>query len=173
MTRLVEQISMFTNLFGEPSQADAPDYGILEMLIPGFSSGCLPLNSLLLSTLECFFDQACLDQLLTFFPTTETFTALIQAEDSRFQRSAPSIQTLVDHLMVETWSTNASFDQYFSQCAPVVCTYSTNVRGDVSSIVSKLIRASGWVDSDSRSHHSAHCSLHSNTSWSSSTTCST
>ena len=135
---------MFTNLFGEPSQTDAPDYGTIEMIVPGFASGCLPLNTLLLSSLDCFNDQSCLDRLLTFFPTTETFTALTQTEDSRFQID-DTIQTIIDRLMVETWSTNVSFDQYFSQCAPVVCTYSAEARGDVSSIVSKLIRALGGL----------------------------
>jgi hypothetical protein len=45
----------------------------LQMKIPGLIAGCMPVNSLLESTLECFYSQTCLNELLSFLSTNESF----------------------------------------------------------------------------------------------------
>ena len=62
--------------------------------IPGISAGCLPVHSILLSELECFYDQTCLDKLISYFPTNETFEAMNISETksilSKFNRTINS-----------------------------------------------------------------------------------
>jgi len=35
-----------------------------------------------------------------------------------------TVKELVAKLFIETWSTKISYDRYFIQCAPIVCSYS-------------------------------------------------
>ena len=72
------------------------------MKIPGFEGGCLPTDGILLSTLECFYDQTCLNRLLSFFPTKEKFTAMTTIEPTRFDRNS-TVKIMVDYLMIEKW----------------------------------------------------------------------
>ena len=90
------------DLYGETTQQSYPGNVAILMTIPGLSSGCTPVNSMLSSTLECFYDQSCVDELISFFPTTERFTAMLTPEKTRFLRNA-TVQSVTDLLMVEEW----------------------------------------------------------------------
>ncbi|CAF1183481.1 unnamed protein product [Adineta steineri] len=90
--------------------------------IPGMLCGCLPVRSLLLSTLECFYDQDCVNKLISYFPTTETFQAMTIHNQSVFE-SESIIQSIVEKLMIEDWTINISYINYYVGCAPSLCTY--------------------------------------------------
>ena len=136
--------SVITNIFGEPTQLDIPNGSLILMEIPGLVTGCLPVDSILVSTLECFYNQICLDELLSYFFTTVNFTAMVESNMSRF-KSNSKVQTIVDDLMVETWITNISYAKYYAQCAPILCTYSINERHDFVFVVMKLVRSLGGL----------------------------
>ena len=136
--------SIITNIFGEPTPFDVSDDSELLMEISGLVTGCLPVDSILVSTLECFYSEICLDQLLSYFPTTVNFAAMAESNTSRF-KSNSKVQTVVDALMVETWITNISYARYYAQCAPILCTYSINERHDFVFVVIKLIRSLGGL----------------------------
>ena len=107
-------------------------------IFPGITSGCLPVSSILTSTLTCFYNQTCLDRVLSFFSTTERFTAMATDSESLFGPTA-TVQSLVDNLMVEDWFTDISYDNYYKRCAPVSCTYSKHERHTLLSVVTRLI----------------------------------
>ena len=134
--------SYMANVFGEPSQIDHPDYYRILMYIPGIIVSCLPADSLLASTLECFYSQTCIDTLMSYFPTTETFTAMITSNESRFKTDS-TVEMIVGDLMVETWITNISYDKYYAQCAPIACTYSISQRHNFLFVLLRLIRSFG------------------------------
>ena len=91
--------------------------------ISGFVAGCYAIESLLQSTLECLFDQACLKTLLRFFPnSTITEMDALLANETRFSPKTP-IETLINELFLEEWLTVSSFAAYYSQCAPISCTH--------------------------------------------------
>jgi hypothetical protein len=98
-------------------------------IVPGFHVGCYPLEALLQSTLECLYDISCIDQLKSMYNQTNlTFNAL----DSSLSSPNSTVQTLVDALLVEKWETNVTYDQYYTTCIPLSCTYTYN--GDISLI---------------------------------------
>ena len=136
--------SRIMNLFGQPTQTDIPNDTEVLMDIPGLVVGCLPVDSILSSTLECFYNQSCLNKLLSFFSTTERFNAMIASEKSCFSYNTP-IQVIVNHVMVEEWITNISYDKYYAQCAPISCTYSKLERPDFVSVMGKVIRSLGGL----------------------------
>lgn len=113
--------------------------------IPGFSSGCLPVTAMLFSTLQCFYNQTCLDELLTFIPTKENFTAMSTTNNSSQYNVNSSIQSLVERMMVEKWIINISHEKYYNQCAPLLCTYQKFVRRDFLFVISKVIGLIGGL----------------------------
>ena len=91
--------------------------------VTGFLAGCFAIESVLQSTLQCFFDQICLNNVLSFFPSVSfSISPLKLANDSQFSPQS-IIQTLANQLFAERWSTVGSYADYFSHCAPISCTY--------------------------------------------------
>ena len=93
--------------------------------LPGFRIGCYPLEALLQSSLICLFNSTCVKLLEFYFPSSigsGSMKTLIEAELTRYKMNI-TIETLVNQLLVEQWITNISYDAYFIQCAPSVCTF--------------------------------------------------
>ncbi|UJR17114.1 hypothetical protein I4U23_004010 [Adineta vaga] len=110
--------------------------------IPGISASCLPVISILISTLECFYNQTSVDKLLSYFTIsnneTRIFTAMIYNEQSHFDQNA-TIQTMIDNLMIEDWLENISYEKYYSECTPSSCTYMNTSHHSSVYILTKLI----------------------------------
>ncbi len=89
--------------------------------IPGLVVGCLPLESFLQSTLECFYDQSCTDNISSYVNTTNRLKAL-NITGSRFASNVLG-NTIVEQMFIESWSRNVSYEKYFQQCQPTKCSY--------------------------------------------------
>ncbi|CAF1328047.1 unnamed protein product [Adineta ricciae] len=126
------------DLFSEHSRRTSDPNNYLRMKIPGLVTSCYPLNSILESSLECFYDQTCVNKTLLYLPTNETFTAMTISSSSRFSYQS-TVQSLVDHLMIEDWITNISYDKYYNQCIPISCTYSRIASNSLLVILTKSI----------------------------------
>ncbi|CAF3224735.1 unnamed protein product [Rotaria sp. Silwood2] len=93
-------------------------------MVPGFQVGCVPQNALLQSTLECFYNQSCLDIVISLTGALRTVSTLnISKSFSRFSPTT-SIGVLFDNLMIESWGNSTDFAAYFQSCAPKTCSYS-------------------------------------------------
>jgi hypothetical protein len=121
------------------------------MSIPGFISSCMPVDACLLSSLECFFNQTCVNAIFPYQRMIDgvmrNFTALNNnntLKPSRFNMNS-RIKSIVYELMVEEWYIEESYEKYFHQCAPVVCTYLTNVYPDFLSILNIFIGLLGGL----------------------------
>ena len=84
----------------------------------GMMVGCYPIEALLQTTLECFYDQQCIDS-DGHFPKLN----ISSLEISPFNMNT-TIESMLNHLMVEQYFINISYATYFNQCAPSSCTYS-------------------------------------------------
>ena len=78
-----------------------PSY-VPSHIIPGILFGCLPVNSILGSTLQCLYSQTCLNALIMFFPQAKNVSAMNVDEESRFNSNS-TVKSMVDVLMVEKW----------------------------------------------------------------------
>ncbi|CAF3938909.1 unnamed protein product [Adineta steineri] len=134
--------SRIYNIYGEATELTVNSNSKIFMSINGFELGCLPVNAILLSTLECFYNQTCLNQLISFFPTNEKFLAMNFSEQSRFVINS-TVQMIVNELMIEEWMANISYDKYFKQCAPNLCTYTKNEKYSFTFILTKIISLLG------------------------------
>ncbi|CAF1649337.1 unnamed protein product [Adineta ricciae] len=106
--------------------------------IPGHSAGCYPVNAILQSTLECFYDKICLGKLMSVIPTRERFRVMDKTQPSRYRENS-LVQSIVDKLMVEEWITNISYNKYYYQCAPTSCTFFKVSRYSLLYVLTQLI----------------------------------
>jgi hypothetical protein len=107
--------------------------------IDDFFVGCSLLDVLTQSTLQCFYNQTCLDEIrlqltTTYAPSTTapppTFNAM--APTNRWPtESTETIQSIVNRLMVIEWRTNISFANYYLSCAPTHCVLEYRSRQDL------------------------------------------
>ncbi|CAF0821126.1 unnamed protein product [Adineta steineri] len=134
--------SKIYNIYGEATQLTVSSNSKSLMSINGFKASCLPVSAILLSTLECFYNQTCLNQLISFYPTNEKFLAMNFSEQSRFAINS-TVKMIVDELMIEEWIANISYDKYFKQCAPNLCTYTKNEKYSFTYILTKMISLLG------------------------------
>ncbi|CAF4266435.1 unnamed protein product, partial [Adineta steineri] len=100
----------------------------------GIMVGCNPLESLLQTTLQCFYNQSCID-------STKKFTQLniSSLKTSRFPMNT-TIQSILNNLMVEEYIINKSYEDYFNRCAPSSCSYNYmqnyQITGEIINIIS-------------------------------------
>ncbi|CAF0797767.1 unnamed protein product [Adineta steineri] len=106
--------------------------------IPGMSTGCFAGFTILSSTLQCFYNQTCVDKLIDYFPTSEIFEAMSINNKSLYKPTS-TVQSIIDKLMIEDWIMNISYDKYYSECAPSSCTYLKIFRRDFGHVLKKLI----------------------------------
>ncbi|CAF1607131.1 unnamed protein product, partial [Didymodactylos carnosus] len=115
--KCIQQIKLYNYLIDD-------DYTTVN----GLYCGCYIVNSLLQSTLECFYDDnpTCFEQLnLILSPISNqrlNFSLLNSTQNSLYQ-SNTTIEQIVDNLMVEQWNPLISYQSYFNECNPDQCTY--------------------------------------------------
>ncbi len=130
---------------------DVDKWYVPTVFIPGFISSCMPVDACLLSSLECFFNQTCVNAIFPYQRMVDgvmwNFTALNSdntSKPSRFNTNS-RIQSIVDELMVEEWNVHEFYDKYFEQCAPLVCIYLTDVYSDFLSVLNIFIGLLGGL----------------------------
>lgn len=133
-------------------------YGIFETIphwvIPGLYVACSIYDSLMQSTLECFYSQECIELLQAYATTVEPITApprnnitFKQLDSIRpsIYRMNTSILELVNELFVENWIINVSYSAFYNQCSPVHCSYTMRSPSSLLYIVSQILGLYGGV----------------------------
>ncbi|UJR18380.1 hypothetical protein I4U23_005284, partial [Adineta vaga] len=107
--------------------------------VKGMKMGCTPSESFLLSTLECFYDQTCINRIQQY---TKYKKALIPLSTTNLNRFSPDtiISKLVENLFIENWTVNVNYSSYYEQCSPLVCSYTSGLTIVLKWICPKLIR---------------------------------
>ena len=113
--------------------------------IAGMRVGCYPLNSVLQSTLQCLYDQQCVDLLRSIFNISESFSAIDNRSVSRFSSTA-TIHSMANELFIEKWQTNTSYEQFFTTCAAKTCSYSYSERANIIYVITILIGLYGGLN---------------------------
>ncbi|CAF4073640.1 unnamed protein product, partial [Adineta steineri] len=105
--------------------------------IPGYYLGCYASESMFRSTFECFFDQTCIQTIynLTNSRSQHPFNATAMQLNSSRYNVTTSVQDIIYNLMIEEWNNETSFQFYFKQCNPYLCSYSYDIKGDISYLI--------------------------------------
>ena len=102
------------------------------------TTGCYPLEAVLQSTLQCFYEQQCIDPNGTFQALNSSFIS------NRFDLNL-TVETILQELMIENYSIDISYDKYFHECAPSACTYSYIGRENMIDVITTLIGLYGGL----------------------------
>jgi hypothetical protein len=106
------------------------DNGI-DYIVPGMFLSWFPLESLLMSTLECLYNDSCLFQIKSFINATVSptnFTTLNLLSEYNINNSYDKIEIFADKLFIQSWNNESSFESYFNQCHPLKCQYTYQSR---------------------------------------------
>jgi hypothetical protein len=130
----------------EPSAMYDVDNADILFIVLGIYTGCYIIESLLRSTLECFYNQTCISTLQSYMvsPSTMNVIALNSSLPSQYFINS-TIENLVDHLMVEEWNSSQMYDGYYDTCQPAQCTYTHQGKNDIIYIVTTLIGLVGGL----------------------------
>lgn len=124
--------------------------------VPGLVVACSPTDSLLSSTLECYFDNTdCLRILMNY--TKQTYISNVEqsawfdvsplvynGSNSRF---APQtlVSTMVKEMMIERWNESLDYDHFYESCAASYCVYTKTVRATPIEVITTLVSLIGGL----------------------------
>jgi hypothetical protein len=111
-----------------------------------FYTGCNVIQSLLQSTLECFYDQQCINNLQgpIWSSSAINMIALNESLSSVYFKNS-TIKELLDNLMIEQWNFFSIFENYYNQCQPIKCIYTFETNNDMIYIVTTLFGIVGGL----------------------------
>ncbi|CAF1155959.1 unnamed protein product [Adineta ricciae] len=120
--------------------------GSIIYVAPGIYAGCYMLEALLQSNFQCFYDQACIREFLTYLYSDYpiNITLLNASAVSRFPINS-TVGQLLDELMVEQWIMLPEFANYFNECRPEKCTYIEKTRHAPIYIITTVISLVGGL----------------------------
>ena len=87
--------------------------------VKGLKMGCTPSESFLASTLECFYDQACINLIEGKY----NYTFSINTTNSTRFLPNTTVIDLINELFVDTWLTTLNYSAYYEYCSPIFCSY--------------------------------------------------
>ncbi|CAF1529656.1 unnamed protein product [Adineta ricciae] len=126
-----------------------PLYGNSKVYnIPGIYQACLFLDTVLLSTSECFFSQDCINMLKSFMkPESEIYKKLksLNSSISSQYQSNTTMEDIVNNLFIEEWNPLYFYNQYYAQCQPSFCSYTREEKLSFIDIITKLISIYGGL----------------------------
>ncbi|UJR07167.1 hypothetical protein I4U23_011455, partial [Adineta vaga] len=114
-----------------------------KVSIKGLKMGCTPSESLLVSTLECFYDQSCLDHIQKYTNYKDSLNPLSTTNSSFLQNI--TIDELIHNLFLESWSTSMDYSLYYEQCSPAVCSYTTTERFNILYTITIILGLQGGL----------------------------
>jgi hypothetical protein len=118
-------------------------------VVRGFYAGCSVVESLLQSTLECLYDESCLNQLQSHISSSSSIdmnAIPLNASSPTKYVVTSTIQELVDNLMIEEWNVSMMYETYYNECQPTQCSYTIERRNDVIYIVTTLFGIAGGLN---------------------------
>ncbi|CAF4888015.1 unnamed protein product [Rotaria sp. Silwood1] len=124
---------------GKPAQNYPPPL----FQIPGLMAGCIPLDAMRQSTLECLYNQSCVDA-ISFQPKIFRPKAL-NVSLTAFPLNSTIGSLFDESLFVETWKNQSSFEKYYAACQPQSISYSYKSRFHFGTIITLSLNAFGGL----------------------------
>ncbi|CAF1020292.1 unnamed protein product [Adineta steineri] len=120
--------------------------GKLLFYVPGLYTGCYVIESLLQSSLQCFYNQTCINQLQSYFQVSSLMnvTALNASLSVQFLANS-TVADVLEQLMVEEWNNSSMYENYYSECQPSYCSYTVTSKNSIIYIVTTLIGLVGGL----------------------------
>ena len=106
-------------------------------VLPNFHIGCYIIDAVRQSSLQCFFDTACM---------TAVFNSTVTLPIDRINSTSANIDELLGKLFVNTWGEiKPSYTDYFIACQPTSCVYSLVERHHLLLVITIIISVFGGL----------------------------
>ena len=115
-----------------------------NLTLSGLVIDCLPIQTTLSSSLECFYNESCLNILVSIYRKAENISILNSSKASRFSPTT-KIEYLINELFIEEMFNETIYKNYYFQCAPVSCTFTYSRRFDWIYVLTTLIALLGGL----------------------------
>ncbi|CAF3962220.1 unnamed protein product, partial [Adineta steineri] len=115
-----------------------------EFQVTGLRIGCYVVQALLQSTLQCFYNSTCINQIQSILNYSTTINIIVLNHSSSFQSNS-TIQHLIEQSMIDQWFENVSYKFYYEKCQPSHCIFTYNSRNDLIYIVTYLFGIIGGL----------------------------
>jgi hypothetical protein len=110
----------------------------------GLAIGCLPSTVLLQSTLECFYNQTCLDTL--HHALSVNIPSLpVSINMSNYFPPNTTMGSLFNQLFIERWFRQYDYEAFFQTCGVSLCTYTYIQQPDIIYTVTTIISLIGGL----------------------------
>ena len=114
----------------------------------GFRLGCYSLETILGSSLECFYSAKCIyefrqalvipEEYLLFYETLTNGMIELNSTTTRFNIN-DTIEILANEMFIESWTRNVSYERFFNSCAPSYCTHKDYYRFDALELLTTFL----------------------------------
>ena len=129
--------------------------GSVVWSIPGLIRGCTMFETVMSSDLRCFFNQTCLNLILSMYNVdmparnplpadTLAIQALNSSIPSPFQPDDP-IRVLWQELLTIDWKFAINYNGYYAMCSPASCLYTLTKRLDIIHSITTIIGLFGGL----------------------------
>ena len=121
-----------------------------DITVDGVHNGCFTMDSVLQSTLICWYSDTCMHAFQTlmtdfFVPVTQDVSLLDAMLPTRYPPTTP-IEIILNEMMIEQWNSTASYDKFYQMCHPAYCSFTYQQRSSMVFIVSTLIGLFGGLN---------------------------
>ena len=112
-----------------------------KIRIKDLKIGCIPTESFLLSTLECFYDVSCVNRIKEHTNYSYSLTPL----SNQSQMINLTVNELVQNLFTDQWIITKNYSSYYELCLPFICSYTYIEKVSLIYIVSFLLGLQGGL----------------------------
>lgn len=134
----ISNITMLTNFLTSINLGAFDIFEDYLMVFDGLFAGCVPLESLLQSSLTCFYDKECLQSIQQSIAIQSNLSTLVFSDHNQLTPNS-TIMEMMEKLFVQQWKVNTSYDHFFAACAPTVCPYTYTQSANFIYIISTLL----------------------------------
>ena len=117
----------------------------VDYLIPNFFVGCYLIDSLMMSTLECFYDRSCMLGIDQYLNSSLRSSLNLPALNATLNSPNEIIESIINRLMVDSWSSNVNFSSYYQACVPSSCTFEYRSRNGLFFVITTIIGIIGGL----------------------------
>ena len=110
-------------------------------IVDGMVFGCYLLETVLLSSLACFYSETCITdirQALDALPLTPEDFIKLNNSATRFSIN-DTIEKIAYELFIESWTSNVSYERFFNSCSPKYCIYTYHYRFDALELLTTFL----------------------------------
>ncbi|CAF1394777.1 unnamed protein product [Adineta steineri] len=100
------------------------------MIIDGMVFGCYFLETVLLSSLSCFYSETCITNVRNLLGALPPTPQQLNNSLTRFSVN-DTIETMAYQMFIESWTSNVSYEKFYESCSPNYCVYTYRSRFDV------------------------------------------